>query len=31
VIDNAESNLNIYQTTGQQIRLQVFDSELNLV
>lgn len=31
VIDNAESNLNIYQTTGQQIRLQVFDSELNQV
>lgn len=31
VIDNAESNLNIYQTTGQQIRLQVFDSELNLM
>ena len=27
VIDNAESNLNIYQTTGQQIRLEVFDSE----
>lgn len=30
VIDNSESNLNIYSTTGQQIRLQVFDSELNL-
>lgn len=31
VIDNAESNLDILQTTGQQIRLQVFDSELSLV
>jgi len=31
VIDNAESNLNIYQTTGQQIRLQVHDSDLTLV
>jgi chromosome segregation ATPase len=31
VIDNAESNLDIYPTTGQQLRLQVYDSELNLV
>ena len=31
VIDNAESNLNIYQTTGQQIRLQVADTELQIV
>jgi hypothetical protein len=31
VIDNAESNLNIYQTTGQQIRLQVFDTDLQIV
>lgn len=30
-VDNAESNLNILQTTGQQIRLTVYDSELNLV
>lgn len=28
IIDNAESNLNIYQTTGQQVRLQVFPSNL---
>lgn len=31
VIDNAESNLDIYKTTGQQIRLQVYDSDLTLV
>ena len=31
VIDNAESNLNIYQTTGQQVRLEVFDSDLQLI
>jgi hypothetical protein len=31
VIDNAESNLNIYPTTGQQIRLQVYESDLSLV
>jgi hypothetical protein len=31
VIDNAESNLNIYPTTGQQIRLQVYESDLILV
>lgn len=28
LIDNAESNLNIFKTTGQQIRLQVADTEL---
>ena len=31
ILDNAESTLNILQTAGQQLRLQVFDSELNLV
>jgi hypothetical protein len=31
VIDNAESNLNIYQTTGQQVRLEVFDTDLQIV
>lgn len=31
VIDNSESNLNILETESQQIRLHVFDSELNLV
>ncbi len=31
VLDNAESTINILQTIGQQIRLQVFDSELSLV
>lgn len=30
VIDNAESNLNIFQTTGQQIRLQVCDTDLTI-
>jgi hypothetical protein len=30
-LDNTESALNILQTSGQQIRLFVFDSELNLV
>lgn len=30
VIDNAESNLNILQTESQQIRLQVFDSDLQV-
>ena len=30
-IDNAESTINILPTVGQQLRLQVFDSELNLV
>ena len=31
VIDNSESNLNIYQTAGQQLRLQVYDSDLSIV
>jgi len=31
VIDNSESNLAILETESQQIRLHVFDSELNLV
>ena len=31
IIDNAESTLNILQTTGQQIRLEVHDSNLTLV
>lgn len=31
VIDNAESNLNIYKTTGQQIRLQVYESDLTTI
>jgi DNA repair exonuclease SbcCD ATPase subunit len=30
-IDNAESNLNIIETEGQQIRLTVFDGELQLL
>lgn len=30
IIDNAESNLNILATTGQQIRLQVADTELKI-
>lgn len=31
VIDNSESNLNILSTTSQQIRLEVFDSELQII
>ena len=31
ILDNSESSLNILQTIGQQIRLEVFDSELQLV
>lgn len=31
LIDNAESNLNIFKTTGQQIRLQVADTELQML
>ena len=31
VLDNAESNLNILQTIGQQLRLQVADTELQIL
>ena len=31
VVDNSESNLNILPTTSQQIRLEVFDSDLQIV
>lgn len=31
VIDNAESNLDILQTDSQQIRLQVYDSDLQVI
>jgi hypothetical protein len=31
VVDNAESNLNILPTTSQQIRLEVADTDLQLV
>ena len=31
VLDNAESTINIIETAGQQLRLQVFDSDLSLV
>lgn len=30
IVDNAESNLNIYQTTGQQLRLIVSDNDLRV-
>lgn len=31
IIDNSESSLNILSTTGQQLRLEVFDSELQIM
>ena len=31
VIDNSESSLNILKTTSQQVRLEVFDSELQIL
>jgi hypothetical protein len=31
VVDNSESNLNILDTDSQQIRLEVFDSELQIL
>ena len=31
IIDNSESSLNILETVGQQLRLEVFDSDLQIV